>query len=55
MALRSFEHFLYLGNEYWGNNWVEEGFGSLFRLDLIGFRDSQELTEGVLGVDMAYS
>ena len=37
VAWRIFEHFLYINNEFWGNNWVKHGFGFLFGLDLIGF------------------
>ena len=55
VAWRIFEPFLYIKNEFWGNNWVKQGFGILFGLDLIGFRDSQEPTEGVLRVDKAYT
>ena len=52
---RIFEPFLYIKNEFWENNWVKQGFGILFGLDLIGFWDSQEPTEGVLRVDKAYT
>ena len=34
---RIFEPFLYIKNEFWENNWVKQGFGILFGLDLIGF------------------
>ena len=55
VAWRIFEPFLYIKNEFWENNWVKQGFGILFGLDLIGFWDSQEPTEGVLRVDKAYT
>ena len=55
VAWRIFEPFLYIKNEFWWNKWEKQGFGILFRLDLIGFGDSQEPTEGVLRVDKAYT
>jgi len=36
-----------------GDNWVKQGFGSLFGLNLMGFWDSRERTKGVFMVDMA--
>jgi len=36
-----------------GNNWIKQGFGSLFRLELLGSPDPQEPTEGVFRVDIA--
>ena len=41
VAWRIFEPFLYIKNEFWENNWVKQGFGILFGLDLIGFWDSR--------------
>ena len=45
--------FCTLGMSFGGNNWIKQGFGSLFRLELIGSPDSQEPTEGVFRVDIA--